>query len=193
MPRLKRKREETVSPVLEELLATEDVLDRARLGESGMTPKKLASEKAAAAAKWQRREAKAIAKWRRMTFAEQKAWAEAYLRDERRLDAEARMPKAADLPLLFATLTVAERVTRKHLKATAKRVAVAESTRGDAVATNARRPSATRPSPALEEPPTHDEPPKAPRRRKRRSGPAFGPIGQQIDGVFYPYDEDDDE
>lgn len=193
MPRVKRKREETMSPVLEELLATEDVLDRARLTAPGMTPKKLATEKGAAAVKWQRREAKAIARWRRMTFAEQKAWAEAYLRDERRLDAEARMPKAADLPLLFATLTVAERVTRKHLKATAKRVAAAASPLVDSTATDSRRPSATRPSRALEEPPTHDEPPKAPRRRKRRSGPAFGPIGQQIDGVFYPYDEDDDE
>lgn len=193
--RRRTAREETRSdPVLDELLETLAVLDRSVATASGKSIEYVVEERERASMKWRRREAKALAKWRRMTVLEQKAWAEKYLRDARRFNAATKPPKAAELPQLFATLTVANRMLRKREKADAKR----RTEKGDSYA--GRREAADRDMPAAparsaapapKPAPVVDEPPAAPKARKRR-GPAYGPIGQMVDGVFHYYDEEDD-
>lgn len=185
--------EDKIDPILEELVELGALLDRTRLARPGMTPATLAAEKARSAAKWERRKAKALARWDRMSLLEQRAWADAYYREDRkRRGPESKAPKAADLPLLYAISTIAERDRAKAAKARE-----AEKAKGDlwethrqATGEEHRTPRATRPSPAPEAPAADIEPPKQPRPR-RRGRP--GPAGYQINGVRYPpiYDEDD--
>lgn len=199
MPRARRTTDEpTFDPIAEELAALVALLDRTRLARPGMTQAKLDDEKARSSAKFDRRKAKALARWDRMSLLEQRAWAAEYMRqDRKRRGPESKAPKAADLPLLYAMSTIAERDRAKAAKArSAAKAAEVDPYKAHRAATGDehRTPRATRPSPAPETPAADAEPPKPPRARKRRRGPAVGSIGYQIDGVRYPpiYDEDDD-
>ncbi|NLA10337.1 MAG: hypothetical protein GX871_09080 [Microbacteriaceae bacterium] len=185
-----KREEEKPDEALQQMLETIALLDRTRLAEPGMTQAKLDAEKARSAAKWARRKAKALAKWDRMTILERKAWADTYYLEARRQRPNAKPAPAAELPLLFAIITTAERRAAKA----AKRPVVDRYTLHRAAAgMGDDQPRATRPSPAPEAPPADTEPPNREKPRKRRRGPAVGPIGYQIDGVLYPtiYDEDD--
>lgn len=186
--------EDKTDPIAEELAELGALLDRTRLGRPGATAATLAAEKARSAAKWERRKAKALARWERMSLLEQRAWADTYLRhDRKRRGPESKAPKAADLPLLFAISTIAEREREKAAKAREvdREKGDLWETHRQATGEEHRTPRATRPAPAPEAPAAGVEPPKPERPRKRRRGP--GPAGYQIDGVFYPpiYDEDD--
>lgn len=182
-----------------------DELDdvRKRLGDpfGGMSPaeRKVAERRwDRRQAKWQRRIDKAVAKWHAMTVLERKAWADEYLRqDRKRRGPESKPPKAAELPLIYAITAIAERDRAKAAKAreAAKAGEVDPyATHRKAAGEEPRTPRATRPSPAPEAPAAPTEPPKPERPRRRRRGrPAFGPVGQQVDGVFYPYITDGDD
>lgn len=169
------------------------LLDRSRLAESGITPKKLAAEKARYAAKFDRRLAKTLAKWDRMTILERQAWGETYLSAGKPTEGYTRsLPReASDLRMLFAVVRIAERDRREREQETP--ADHYELHRPAVRAPEDVAPNATSPSPAPEAPPADTEPPKSPRPRKRRQGPDWGPIGQQIDGVFYPYITDEDD
>ncbi|MFM9597352.1 hypothetical protein ACKI1O_49430, partial [Streptomyces scabiei] len=84
------------------------------LAKPGMTQAKLDAEKAKDSAKFDRRMAKARAKWERMTILERNAWGKAYLEDRKPTAGYERTLPAADLPLLFAAVTIAERDNRKR-------------------------------------------------------------------------------
>lgn len=200
MPRARRTSDEpTFDPIQEELDAQIAMYDAIRLARPGMTQAKLDAEKARSSAKFDRRMAKALAKWERMTILERKAWADEYLRqDRKRRGPESKPPKAAELPLLFAIITIAERDRAKAAKAReAEKAAEVDpyAAHRKAAGEEHRTARATRPSPAPEAPPADAEPPKPEKPRRRRQGPAFGPIGYQIDGVRYSYitDGDDDD
>ncbi len=194
MPRAKRARDvDAFDPIAEELADL-----RKRLGDpfEGMSPseRKVAErESDRRQAKFQRRLDKAVAAWNLTPPLERNAWADGYLREQRRrYNAQATMPKAADLPLLYAIVTVCGRDAAKRAKARE----AAQAAEVEAAAQrpeNPRTPGATPSSPAPENPVADAEPPKPEKPRKRRRGPAFGPVGQQIDGVFYPYITDDDD
>lgn len=188
--------EDKLDPIQEELYALIALLDRTRLAEPGMTQAKLDAEKARNSAKWERRKAKALAKWDRMTILERKAWSDAYYREARRQRPNAKPAPAAELPLLYAVIAIAERDRAKAAKAReGEKVAEVDPYAAHRKATGEepRTPRATRPSPAPEAPAADTEPPTAERPRRRRRGPAFGPVGQQVDGVFYPYITDGDD
>ncbi len=193
------REEDKSDEVMEELDAQIAMYDAIRLARPGMTQAKLDAEKARNSAKFDRRMAKARAKWERMTVLEQKAWADEYLRqDRKRRGPESKPPKAAELPLLYAIIAVAERDRAKAAKARegAKAAEVDPyATHRKATGEEPRTPRATSPSPAPEAPPADTEPPRPEKPRKRRRGPAVGPIGSQAGGVWYPpiYDEDDFE
>lgn len=194
MPRARRTRDDdTFDPIAEEL---DDM--RKRLGDpfEGMTPaeRKVAERRRERhLAKWQRRLDKAVAAWHAMTVLERNAWADDYLRqDRKRRGSESKPPKAADLPLLYAIVTVSARDRAKAARAReAEKAAAAE--REAQRPENPAPPRATRPAPAPEGPAPDAEAPKPEKPRRRRQGPAFGPVGQQIDGVFYPYITDGDD
>lgn len=192
MPRIKRKAEATPNPLLEDMLETLAVLDRSTAKDSGRTVEEVVAERERASAKWARREAKALARWRRMSPIEQKAWADECLRGARKYNTAAKMPKAGELPHLFATLTVAERWCRKHEKAEAKRrEAEGDNYAGHLAAADAGKAVARARSapPVLEEIAASAESTKP---TKKRRGPAYGAIGQMVDGVFYYYDDEDE-
>lgn len=198
MPRARRTSDEpTFDPIQEEL---DDM--RKRLGDpfEGMSPaeRKVAERRwDRRQAKWQRRIDKAVAKWHAMTVLERKAWSDEYLRqDRKRRGPESKPPKAAELPVLYAIIAIAERDRTKAAKAReAEKAAEVDpyATHRKATGEEHRTPRATRPSPAPEAPPADTEPPKPEKPRRRRRGRAFGPVGQQIDGVFYPYITDGDD
>ena len=188
--------EDKSDPIQEELDALIALLDRTRLAKPGMTQAKLDAENARSAAKWDRRKAKALAKWERMTILERKAWSDAYYREARRQRPNAKPAPAAELPLLFAIITIAGRDNAKAAKARAAEKAAGVdryTAHRKATGEEHRTPRATRPSPAPEAPPADTETSKPEKPRRRRRGPAFGAIGQQIDGVFYPYITDGDD
>lgn len=181
--------EDKFDPIAEELNEMVALLDRTRLAKPGMTQRKLDAEKARSAAKFDRRMAKALARWDRLSVLEQKAWADEHLREDRkRSGPNAKPPRAADLPMLFAITTIAEREaakTAKKAREVAKAAEVASYTAHLKATGDSSAPRASRPAPA---PAAH---PKPERPRKRR--PGWGSAGYQIDGVRYPpiYDEDD--
>ncbi|GAA1913583.1 hypothetical protein GCM10009775_02820 [Microbacterium aoyamense] len=183
--------DDTPNLVLEELRETIAILDATRLAQPGMTPKKLAAEKARDSAKFDRRMAKARAKWERMTILEQRAWGEAYRRDARAHRPNAKPTPAADLPDLFAVVTIAEKDNAKRAKAYEKRQAARAAEAAAARPDHGTR-SAPSPSPATDEPATDSEPSEPEKPRRRRRGPAVGSIGYQVDGVLYLTDDDDE-
>lgn len=192
--------EDKSDEVMDKLMEAIATLDRTRLAKPGMTQAKLDAEKARNSAKFDRRMAKARAKWDRMTILEQKAWADAYYREARRQrrGPESKPPKAAELPLLYAVTAIAERDRAKATKAReAAKAAEVDPYAGhrEAAGANPATPRVTRPSAAPEPPAAPTEPTTPERPRKRHRGPAWGPVGYQIDGVRYPpiYDEDDFE
>ena len=198
MPRARRTTDEpTFDPIQEELDAQIAMYDAIRLARPGMTQAKLDAEKARSSAKFDRRKAKALAKWERMTILERKAWSDEYLRqDRKRRGPESKPPKAAELPVLYAISDLAGRARAKAAKAREAAKAAEVDPYADhreAAGEEPRTPRATRPSPAPEAPAADTEPPTAERPRRRRRGPAFGPVGQQVDGVFYPYITDGDD
>ncbi|WP_146048019.1 hypothetical protein [Microbacterium sp. CJ77] len=185
-----KREEEKPDEALQQMLETIALLDRTRLAQPGMTQAKLDAEKARSAAKWDRRKAKALAKWDRMTVLERKAWADAYYLEARRQRPNAKPAPVAELPLLFAIITIAERDRRKAAK---RPVVDRYALHRAAAGMGDDQPRATRPSPAPEAPPADIEPPKPEKPRRRRRGPAVGPAGYQKDGVFYPYITDGDD
>lgn len=188
MPRVARKPESVRSPILDDLLESLSVIDRSIMQATGKTREELDAERARDTAKWQRREAKAVIKWRRMPLREQQAWADAYLRDLRRSKSDAKMPKPADLALLFAVTTVTARMTRKAEKAKPQRDLYAEHVAVGDTRTAAPRVRSAVPAPKAA--PVVEEPRKP---KKKRRGPAVGSVGYQIDGAFHYHEDDDDE
>lgn len=195
MPRAKRAREEDAAA----LAIAEELRDMAaRLGDpfEGMSSaeRRVAERRRdRRQAKFQRRLDNAVAKWHAMTVLQRNAWADEYLRqDRKRRGSETKAPKAADLPLLFAIVTVSARHNAKAAKARAAKAAADAALEAQRPA-NPATPPATRPAPAPEEPGADTEAPKPQQPRKRRRGPAVGPIGSQAGGVWYPpiYDEED--
>ncbi|WP_314855305.1 hypothetical protein [uncultured Microbacterium sp.] len=180
----------TFDPIQEELDKLVALMERSVLALPGMTQAKLDAQNARSAAKWDRRKAKALAKWDRMTVLERKAWADAYYLEARRQRPNAKPAPTSELPLLFAIITIAE---RDNAKAAKRPVVDRYALHSAAAGMGDDQPRATRPSPAPEAPPADTEPSNREKPRKRRRGPAVGPIGYQIDGVLYPtiYDEDD--
>lgn len=186
MPRVKRKVETFVSPVLLELEETLARLDLTLLAQPGMTVAKIEADRAKWSSKWQRRVDKAIARWHSMTIADRKAWTDEYA-------TKAKLPKAGDIPLLFAVVSLAERDTAKAEKRRAKRppsdphaVHRAPVERGHAPG---RRPPPAEAAKTLASP----EPSTPPRSRGPRRGPAYGVVGYQVDGVFHRYGEGDSD
>lgn len=189
MPRSRRPPE---GPAID-LVAEEVAAMIARLGDpfEGMT----STERKAAErqdAKWQRRIDKAKARWHAMTVLERSAWTKDYQREQWERYKVTAAPKAADLPLLYAIVVVCDKDNAKKAKAYEARQAAAAAERAAAVS-DRPTPSPTSPSPAPEAPAADAEPSRPEKPRRRRQGPAFGPVGQQIDGVFYPYISDDDD
>ena len=169
---------------------------RARLGDpfEGMSPDE---QKAAERrddrdlAKWKRRIDVAVAAWHALPALEQKAWVDAYLRDARKRSPETKPPAATDLPLLYAIDQVAEREAAKAAKQ--PRI---DHYAAHRAATEPRAPRTTRPAAATGAPAAGTEPPKPPEPppwRKRRRGPAYGPIGESVPGQRFHYYDDDDE
>lgn len=194
MPRSRRPPEgPTVDPILEEIQAALTSLGDPFAGMSPAERKVAERRRDRRQAKWQRRVDKSVAVWHAMTVFERKAWTDEYLRAEKkRRGSEAKAPKAADLPLIYAVLTVARRYA-------AKAAAAREAEKATEAAREAQRPAkpapprVTRRAPAPEAPTVAEDTPKPSPKRRRRRGPAVGPVGQQIDGVFYPYVMDDDD
>lgn len=195
MPRAKRRDDAPVfDRVQEELDAMAARLPDLYEGLSPAERKKAEARDYRKAARWQRRIDKAMAMWRAMPILDQKAWAAEYHRNDRRREQNARMPKAAELPLLYAIVTVAERDNAKLAKAwqraSAKR-AKAEARRAAEARTERTTSRATASAPAVEAPAATAEPQKP---RKRRSGPRYGVVAVRMpDGTMRTPIYDDDE
>ncbi|WP_194411416.1 hypothetical protein [Microbacterium cremeum] len=189
MPRVRRQIDDgpVYDPVREEL-------DEMRRRMPPKTPEQVA-ESERHREKFLRRLAKAEAAWRVMPVLERKAWADAYLAEERRgYNPNAQMPKQSELPGLYAVVTVCEKDNAKRAKTwkreSAKR-AEAEAQRAAGAAAERATRRATAPVPAPEAPAAPDEPP---RRRKRRSGPRYGVVAVRMpDGTMRAPIYDDDE
>lgn len=124
--------------------------------------------------------------WAAMPFAERKAWADAHLASLRRHNPQAKMPTAAELPLSYAIVRLAERASRK-----AARAEVKEAAEDIDEPVKSRVARVERPAPAKEAPAARAEPSKP---RTRRSGPRYGTAAIRLPGgrlVAPIYDEDD--
>lgn len=101
MPRAMRRRDE--GPVYDAVREELDAMAQ-RFG-----PRRLRG-----ATGFERRIAKTVAKWHRMPALDRRAWADQFLADARKRNLRAAMPKAADLPLMYAIVTVCEKELRKR-------------------------------------------------------------------------------
>lgn len=191
MPRVKRQSvaEVTIDRATEEMQAMMSRLP-ARSPEQEAAVEKHA-------AKFMRRIEKAQRRWHAMSASEQREWTTAYVA-ERSRGGGVKAPKLADLPMLFAIVTVCgkdnEKDRREYAEHEAARRAEEEQRKAEIAARREAEPTkptssrATRPSPELDDPATSRK------HRKRRIGPSFGVVAMQMpDGSLRApiYDDDD--